>query len=588
VISDYFGVQTWPSGGNWQCRWAYFASVVLYKPFTIPMWSCLTILSHYCFTALLYKGVPGSRDAKTGAPPGSPLPRNNVTIALLGVVSTLQLIWFIGVFPAVFPLMISFLPVVLLPSFILPLVVLGAAQFILSNVAYWISMCFKSHVLEAVKKDGSTLQKVYPWFRKDMDIVGTALRQDESQTKYMRRGTLMSAFDAKLTVSSLKYASNENQNDKEVVLKAVKCNGLEIKHVSSVLIRDFEVVLAAVSQNGLALQYAQTTSGFRYAENPKRLTKDEEEIMIAAVKQNKAAIDFTPSSWKGRSEFKETKQNNEAEAEESDVVDANAETKTIVLIEVCKPPPFGETVFTLKASATQLISVVVLTFLLLPLYDNGFAWWQHGAQQLVTVNFKFAFVLPQFSISFFSWPHFSRPTVQFQFAIGLMVIAMKYLIKIGKWFLFTYSRNISIPNSEMSLFEASMVKTFSLVSWQFFRRPMEAMQLTSEKVLQDARHHATSGKYVEAVKIMATYLPLVSFNLIFSSDGYTKRMPFESGDNEILSFIQSEASMSVCDLELSGKGTTLDCLRNIKLACPWIAITKLKLSIRTSGLCVYD
>lgn len=31
VLIDYFGVQTWPSGSDWQCRWACFAAVVMFE-----------------------------------------------------------------------------------------------------------------------------------------------------------------------------------------------------------------------------------------------------------------------------------------------------------------------------------------------------------------------------------------------------------------------------------------------------------------------------------------------------------------------------------------------------------------------------
>jgi len=83
--------------------------------------------------------------------------------------------------------------------------------------------------------------------------------------------------------------------------------------------------------------------------------------------------------------------------------------------------------------------------------------------------------------------------------------------------------------------------------------------------------------------MVITLLPVLSINYLFSNDGYTKRMLTKSGDNEILNFIQSESSMSVRYLELLGEGTTLIYIRNIKISCPWIKITKMKLSATMSG-----
>jgi len=56
--------------------------------------------------------------------------------------------------------------------------------------------------------------------------------------------------------NGLFHAGKELQNNKEIVLSAVKQNGFALKFASYELRNDKEVVLAAVKQNRYALQYA--------------------------------------------------------------------------------------------------------------------------------------------------------------------------------------------------------------------------------------------------------------------------------------------------------------------------------------------
>ena len=46
------------------------------------------------------------------------------------------------------------------------------------------------------------------------------------------------------------------QGDKEIVLAAVKKDGLDLEHADAKLVADKEIVLAAVKQNGYALEHA--------------------------------------------------------------------------------------------------------------------------------------------------------------------------------------------------------------------------------------------------------------------------------------------------------------------------------------------
>jgi len=45
------------------------------------------------------------------------------------------------------------------------------------------------------------------------------------------------------------------------------------------------------------------------------------------------------------------------------------------ILDTSKPMPSKEAVFALKAASTQLVSISIIIFHLLPFYDRGFAWW---------------------------------------------------------------------------------------------------------------------------------------------------------------------------------------------------------------------
>mmetsp|Transcript_17479 Transcript_17479/g.20592 ORF Transcript_17479/g.20592 Transcript_17479/m.20592 type:complete len:1167 (-) Transcript_17479:547-4047(-) len=120
VLIDYFGIQTQPSGSSWQCRWAYFSAIVMYKPFTVPMWFCLTLISHYTFVDDLYKNY--KRDKRTGTPYGAPFERSKLTLFIIAMITAMQLMWFMGAMVIAIPLMLIFLPVVSLLGFVVPFI----------------------------------------------------------------------------------------------------------------------------------------------------------------------------------------------------------------------------------------------------------------------------------------------------------------------------------------------------------------------------------------------------------------------------------------------------------------------------------
>ena len=76
----------------------------------------------------------------------------------------------------------------------------------------------------------------------------------------------------------LEYASEELRGNKEVVLAAVRSNGLALQYANKFQ-TDREVVLAAVQQNGYALEYAQ------------RFQRDRE-IVLAAVNSSGCSLQY--------------------------------------------------------------------------------------------------------------------------------------------------------------------------------------------------------------------------------------------------------------------------------------------------------
>mmetsp|Transcript_39146 Transcript_39146/g.50602 ORF Transcript_39146/g.50602 Transcript_39146/m.50602 type:complete len:350 (-) Transcript_39146:800-1849(-) len=292
VLIDYFGVQQWPSGDSWLCRWAYFSSVVMYKPFTIPMWSCLVATCQYSFTSVLFDKT---RDSKTGTPYESPFPRTWLITSMVGVVAELQLIWCIGTMAVILPLLLMFLPVVLVPSFLIPVALIFITQW------------------------------------------------------------LLAFFNRKVVT-------------------------------------------------------------------------------------------------------------------------------TIPILDTSKPMPSNEAVFALKAASTQLVSINVIVFSLLPFYRHGFSWWVNGARQFLWTNID----VPSFSFQIFftfSWPEFHQPRLEFQLALGVLLIFLQLLLRSLKYLMLMHGDLIRMSNTKPGMIEKKMLSAFSMLTWYPFRFPMEALQAAGQLAL---------------------------------------------------------------------------------------------------------
>ena len=110
-------------------------------------------------------------------------------------------------------------------------------------------------------------------------------------------------FAVKVDGLALKYASNIIQNDREIVLAAVQSNGLALEYVGHAFQSDREIVLSALQSDGFALEYARDDlkadraivlaailkdiMPLEYARDD---LKEDDEILLFAAKQFPALI----------------------------------------------------------------------------------------------------------------------------------------------------------------------------------------------------------------------------------------------------------------------------------------------------------
>lgn len=126
--------------------------------------------------------------------------------------------------------------------------------------------------------------------------------------------------------------------------------------------------------------------------------------------------------------------------------------------------------------------------------------------------------------------------------------------------------------------ENLMLRIFSSVTWQVFRLPMNLVQLSWERHWREV-NVLRSNDYYGAAVMLASSIPFV---LYYSyQHPLSKTMDESSGDNEVIAFCKSEDSMAVWYIELVGTQTTETSIKAVLEHCPWMKVTKFKLS--TSG-----
>ena len=135
------------------------------------------------------------------------------------------------------------------------------------------------------------------------------------------------------------------------------------------------------------------------------------------------------------------------------------------------PAAFGETVFSLKAMATLLVSVMMLSMKLLPFYDKGTAWWAQGARLFLYGAFDFPSIFRvQFALAF-AWPHFQQPRLSLQLAAGLFIVALQLFGRAAKWLLWRFAADLRLESPEPQAGERWLVWAFALASYLPFRLP---------------------------------------------------------------------------------------------------------------------
>ena len=122
----------------------------------------------------------------------------------------------------------------------------------------------KGRCLALVSRDGMKLQHLKDTWRDDEDVVRVAISQEPLAVVYASERLCK---DKKLTIHALKELGNcaalglsllddTHKSDKEVVLAAVRRDGLALKAASEALRDDRDVVAAAIAQSGWAYAYA--------------------------------------------------------------------------------------------------------------------------------------------------------------------------------------------------------------------------------------------------------------------------------------------------------------------------------------------
>jgi len=106
------------------------------------------------------------------------------------------------------------------------------------------------------------------------------------------------------------------------------------------------------------------------------------------------------------------------------------QNEDIEIDKLAKPIKIEETLFSLKAWATQLVSLSILCFILLSFLSDTLSWYE-TARQYLNFSFNFPRLMFQFRYTF-SWPKFDQPRVSFQFAIGFLITAFQILFRVLK------------------------------------------------------------------------------------------------------------------------------------------------------------
>ena len=118
-LIDYFLLQPLPQGDLFSCKMPYLISVVSYKPVALSLWTVIAVLCQSTFVECLLGNHPCGRDP-TGTCVGSPLPQNTWGVLLTMLTTGILGAWFIAALIVYLPPVLFFLPVLMIPFFVLP------------------------------------------------------------------------------------------------------------------------------------------------------------------------------------------------------------------------------------------------------------------------------------------------------------------------------------------------------------------------------------------------------------------------------------------------------------------------------------
>lgn len=151
----------------------------------------------------------------------------------------------------------------------------------------------KKTILEKLNAGTSFEDSIFDDYRNDREIVKIAIEQRPSNFRYAGdevkddRNFILEILTSSLSiVDVLAHSSQRIRADKEVVLEAVKFNGLFLLVASPDLKDDFDVVLLAVQDHGYNLKYASE----RIRSNKK--------IVLEAIRYNQEFINHASDELK--------------------------------------------------------------------------------------------------------------------------------------------------------------------------------------------------------------------------------------------------------------------------------------------------
>ena len=150
VLIEFVFFSEWPQGSFFFCQLPYMVSIASFKSFSVPMYYALTVTAHFTFSESTF-GCAAAHREPSGSLDTSPLPRDPVSLAALAVTAVLFLVWFGIMVVNCIPVIIAFAPVLLVPGFVLPMLVMYGPSLGLEAASTALRRKFKIPVVLAGK-----------------------------------------------------------------------------------------------------------------------------------------------------------------------------------------------------------------------------------------------------------------------------------------------------------------------------------------------------------------------------------------------------------------------------------------------------